>query len=258
VSEDARAALSPRIHAPAPARDARFRVVDHWIDCVMIPDGPERIVEFLHRQMHEEVNALESSARTLLDFPDADWQLRLDLARQCSDESRHARMFRQAMEQRGGFVGQYPVLSFQYRIIVAIDTLIGRLTVQNRSFEAGGIDAVEQGIANAEREGNEDLLPLFEAQLADEVSHVRFANAAIAALKARDPKQLMQMGAALTQAAQAFREVMGRAGTEGAHVRVSGRAREEAGFSREEIRVADELAERLISGGRAAETKEAR
>jgi uncharacterized ferritin-like protein (DUF455 family) len=258
MSEAARTALSPRIHAPPPARDARFRVVERWADCAMILDGPERIVEFLHRQMHEEVNALESSARTLLDFPEADWQLRLDLARQCSDESRHARMFRQAMERRGGFVGQYPVLSFQYRIIVAIDTLIGRLTVQNRSFEAGGIDAVEQGIANAERDGDQDLLPLFEAQLADEVSHVRFANAAIAALKARDPKQMLLMGAALTQAAQAFREVMGRAGTEGAHVRVSGQARQEAGFSREEIRVADELAERLVSRGRQAPGKEAR
>jgi uncharacterized ferritin-like protein (DUF455 family) len=248
MTAQARTELSPRIHAPPPARDERFHVVERWIDCAAFPDGsPEREIEFLHRQMHEEVNAVESSARTLVDFPEADWQLRLDLARQCSDESRHARMFRRVLERRGGFVGQYPVLCFQYRIIVAIDTLIGRLTVQNRSFEAGGIDAIEDGIAEARREDEQDLVALFEAQLADEVVHVRFANAAIAALNARDPRHLLRMGAALTQAAQGFREVMGTEGTEGAHRRVSGEARREAGFSAEEIRLADQLAERLVS-----------
>jgi uncharacterized ferritin-like protein (DUF455 family) len=157
-------------------------------------------------------------------------------------------MFRRACENRGGRVGEYPVLNFQYRIIVAVDSLVGRLTVQNRSFEAGGIDAVETGIADALRESDDELRALFEAQLADEVQHVRFANAAIAALRARDPKHLLQMGAALSQAAKAFREVMGREGTEGAHVRVATEARREAGFGREEIRAADELAERFISG----------
>jgi uncharacterized ferritin-like protein (DUF455 family) len=139
-------------------------------------------------------------------------------------------------------------LNFQYRIITAIDTLVGRLTVQNRSFEAGGIDAVETGIADAVREADDELRTLFEAQLADEVQHVRFANTAIAELRARDPRQLLAMGAALSRAAQAFREVMGREGTEGAHVRVAVQAREEAGFGRDEIQAADELAERFIAG----------
>jgi uncharacterized ferritin-like protein (DUF455 family) len=251
MSEPAHSALSAGIHAPPPARDARFDVVERWIECTTLPEGhPEREVEFLHRQMHEEMNAVESSARTLADFPDADWSLRMDLARQCSDESRHVRMFRRALERRGGRVGQYPVLSFQYRIIVAVQTLIGRLTVQNRSFEAGGIDAIDDGIADARRRGDGELVALFESQLADEVVHVRFANAAIAALKQRDPRHLLAMGAALTQAAKAFREVMGSEGSEGAHRRVSGTARGEAGFSAEEIRAADALTEQLMRQAR--------
>jgi uncharacterized ferritin-like protein (DUF455 family) len=248
VSEPARSALSPRIHAPPPARDPRFNVVERWVDCAALPPGtPESELEFLHRQMHEEVIAVESSARTLVDFPDTDWQVRLDLARQCSDESRHARMFRRVLERRGGVVGQSPVLSFQYRIIVAIDTLIGRLTVQNRSFEAGGIDAIEDGIADARRRGVQDLVELLEAQLADEVVHVRFANSAISELKSRDPAHLLSMGAALTQAGKAFREVMGTEGIEGAHRPVAGEARREAGFSDQEIRAADQLAEKLTA-----------
>jgi uncharacterized ferritin-like protein (DUF455 family) len=118
--------------------------------------------------------------------------------------------------------------------------------VRNRSFEAGGIDAIDDGIADARLREDAQLVELFESQLADEVCHVRFANAAIAALKGRDPRQLLSMGSALNQAAKAFREVMGSEGTEGAHRRVSGTARGEAGFSAEEIRAADELSERLV------------
>jgi uncharacterized ferritin-like protein (DUF455 family) len=155
-------------------------------------------------------------------------------------------MFRRAFERRGGSVGQYPVMSFQYRIIVAIGTLIGRLTVQNRSFEAGGIDAIEEAIAEANRAGESDLEVIFDAQLADEVMHVRFANAAIAQLKSRDPKHLLSMGAALTQAVKGFREVMGSEGTEGAHKAVS-QARKEAGFSDAEIRLTGEVTELVVA-----------
>ena len=52
-------------------------------------DHPEHLPEFLHRQMNEEVNSLEIAARNLADFPDADWELRLAIARQCWDEARH-------------------------------------------------------------------------------------------------------------------------------------------------------------------------
>ena len=51
-------------------------------------------------------------------------------------------MFRRIFETRGGQVGQYPVLNFQYRIIAHIRSLVGRLAIQNRSFEAGGLDAI--------------------------------------------------------------------------------------------------------------------
>ena len=40
----------------------------------------------------------------------------------------------------GGHVGQFPVLNFQYRIITAQRDLIARLAIQNRSFEAGGVN----------------------------------------------------------------------------------------------------------------------
>ena len=46
-------------------------------------------------------------------------------------------------------MGQYPVLNFQYRIITRVPSLVGRLAVQNRSFEAAGMDAIQDGILAA-------------------------------------------------------------------------------------------------------------
>jgi uncharacterized ferritin-like protein (DUF455 family) len=237
--------LSPALFAAGPARDARFSVVDRWRECVNLPPGnPLRDVEFLHRQMNEELNGLEASAQTLCDFPGAAWEIRLGLARQCADEARHAAMFRRRFEARGGRVGQFPVLNFQYRIIANIATLIGRLTVQNRSFEAGGIDAIDAAIS-AHDGGDAELQQLFAAQLADEILHVRFANAAIAALRAAEPRSVLDMGKALAAAAAAFREVMGREATEGVRYPAATAARAEAGFTDREIARAAELASGL-------------
>ena len=238
--------LTEGLFAMCPARDARFVVVDRWLDCVNLPhDHPERKVEFLNRQLNEEINGLEASAQSLCDFPDTPWQIRMDLARQCADEARHVVMFRSVLEERGGQVGQYPVLNFQYRIISKIDTLIGRLTVQNQSFEAGGIDAIDSAIGMADVEGDADMKRLFEAQIADEIQHVRFANEAVEVLKAGNPRSVLQIGAALNHAARAFREVMGDEATEGVRYPTAVGARQEAGFTDKEIARAAELADGL-------------
>ncbi len=144
--------LDPSLFAESPARDERFTVAARWVECANFPQGhPLRTIEFLHRQMNEEIDSLECSAANLRDFPDAAWDLRMNLARQCADEGRHAAMFRRLFERRGGQVGQYPVLNFQYRIVAHIRSLVGRLAIQNRSFEAGGLDAIAYGISQARR-----------------------------------------------------------------------------------------------------------
>ena len=125
------AALDPTLFAESPARDARFTVAARWVECANFPDGnPLRAIEFLHRQMNEEIDSLECSAANLRDFPEAPWELRLSLASQCADEGRHAAMFRRIFEKRGGHVGQYPVLNFQYRIVAHIPSLVGRLAIR--------------------------------------------------------------------------------------------------------------------------------
>lgn len=232
--------LDPSLFAPSPHRDPRFEVKDRWIECANFPgDDPRHMIEFFNRQMNEEVNGLESSAQSLHDFPDADWEIRMWLARQCGDEARHVAMFRTLLEKRGGSVGQYPVLNFQYRIITNIDTLIGRLAIQNRSFEAGGIDAIAYGIDEARKRGDTGLAELYEAQLADEIVHVRFANDWILAQTRKQPRDLLLIAEALATAEKAFSQVMGVEGTEGVSYPADWQGRAEAGFRSAEIAAAD-------------------
>jgi uncharacterized ferritin-like protein (DUF455 family) len=231
------------VFAADPARDARFRVAARWRECDNLPgNDPLHLVEFFHRQMNEEVDSLEASAQSLADFPAAAWELRMELARQCADEARHARGYRQHLERLGGRVGQFPVLNFQYRIITAQGDLIARLAIQNRSFEAGGLDAIEFGIGEARRTGQHELAEFYAAQLADEISHVRFANTWIRKALKEEPRTILRIGAALHAASRAFRLVMGSEGTDGIEYPAATQARLEAGFTTDETRQASELA----------------
>jgi uncharacterized ferritin-like protein (DUF455 family) len=222
------------LFGPGPARDARFTVKERWSEMANIPpEDPRHALEFLHRQMNEEVNSIEISARNLTDFKDADWELRLAMARQCWDEARHVVMFRRVFEARGGKVGEFPVLNFQYRIITALSSLVGRLAVQNRSFEAAGMDAIQDGLGEAHRSGQQDLQELLDAQLADEVQHVRYANDWVRTIVEREgARATFALVQSVAQADRAMREVAGDAVTV---YPVAEGLRREAGFSDDEI-----------------------
>jgi len=86
-----------------PSRDSRFEVRELWREMANLPhDHPDVGLEFLLRQLNEELNAMEIAARNLVDFPDEDWGLRMALARQCSDEARHAVGKRKPQPQQAG------------------------------------------------------------------------------------------------------------------------------------------------------------
>jgi uncharacterized ferritin-like protein (DUF455 family) len=226
--------LDPRLFAEGPARDGRFAVRERWSEMTNFPaEDPRHHQEFLHRQMNEEVNGLEIAARNLTDFPDADWELRMAIARQCWDEARHIVMFRRCYERRGGRVGQYPVLNFQYRIATRLESLVGRLAVQNRSFEAAGIDAIQDGIREAREAGEDDLVELLDSQLADEVQHVRYANEWVKRLVDQGgAAATFQMVRSVSQADAAMRQIAGEALTS---YPVDEDLRREAGFEPGEI-----------------------
>lgn len=228
----------------SPARDGRFTVVDTWQECANFPDGdPSKVVEFMHRQMNEEMDAAECSARSITDFPDAPWELRMFLARQCADEARHALIFSELFKKRGGKLGEYPILNFQYRIICGIQSLVGRLAVQNRTFEAAGIDAIGFGVDDARNQGDEELACFFDGQFADEIMHVRCANEFLRKMVEKEPRLALQVASALTQATRAFAEVFGEEGTAVVKYTISEEGRLEAGFRPEEVALSNRQTE---------------
>jgi uncharacterized ferritin-like protein (DUF455 family) len=198
---------------------------------------PDMSLEFLTRQMNEELNSMEIAASNLVDFPDAPWALRMSIARQAADEARHAIAFQRLLESRGGRVGQFPVINFQYRIMMAIPSLIGRLAVANRSFEASGIDAITDGMNSEIRKDDAEFIALFDQQLADEVQHVRFANVWIKKLVAEEgPRTMMALARGIAQGDAAFKEVVGTKNM--VSYPVAEDIRREAGFTDDEIQTA--------------------
>jgi len=231
--------LDPELFGEEPARDARFQVREVWADLVNLADDhPDKQIEYLHRQMNEEMCVMENAARSLAEFPEADWRVRKGLARQCADEARHTKNYKRLLEKRGGRVGQFPVMNFQYRLLGRIPTLLGRLAVQNRSFEADGLDAATHALQEARAAGDHELAQMYDAQQADEVVHIRFANEHIRREMEASPRLGMQVAAGLDHGARGFQIIFADGGMEVDKYGVAVEARLEAGFSREEVEAA--------------------
>ena len=121
------------------------------------------------------------------------------------------------------------------------------MAIQNRTFEAGGLDAVAWVAQQMRVAGDETLADFFESQLADEIIHVRFANEWLRRAIRENPRELLRMGTTMMHAAKAFEQVMGSEGTEGVYYPTERDGRLEAGFTEEEVSLASELARRVAN-----------
>lgn len=231
-----------------PAREECFRSVDfdtemHEYADLSEPSRRER----LHRHMNNEVGGLDIAAQCLVDFPDAPWELRMQLARQCWDETRHIMGLYRRLVELGGFKGEFPVSNFEWRVTSMQDSLPARLALQNRTFEAGQMDILGKIIDEWRRVGDERTAEMLDAILADEVQHVRFANEWIKKYTAEDPRTLMKIAIAiryLQTVTAALGSKRGEVNAVGVELRdaadrippvVNVEARRLAGFSDEEI-----------------------
>lgn len=188
-----------------PAREACFTIAAHESEMAEF-DGlasPLGRRERLHRHMNNEVGSLEIAAQCLVDFPDAPWELQMQLARQAADESRHVEGLSRRLHALGGFKGEFPIFNFEWCVTNTQDTIAARLAIQNRTFEAGQMDLLG-GLRNAWRDaGDAETAELLESILADEVNHVRFANRWIRGLAADDGRVLLKVAMAIRFLAEA-------------------------------------------------------
>src|SRR5215471_15190739 len=130
----------------------------------------------LHQHMHNEMQSLEIAAQCLADFPETQWELRMELARQCWDETRHTQMLYRRLRELGGRKGEFPVMNYEWGVTQLLNSLPARLAVQNRTFEGGEMDLLRQQHGMWSAAEDPDTASLMDALLADEVEHVRYAN----------------------------------------------------------------------------------
>jgi uncharacterized ferritin-like protein (DUF455 family) len=187
----------------APARDECFRLVltDSEMETL---EGTGELArkESVHRHMSNEITSLDIAAQCLAEFPDAPWGLRMELARQSWDESRHVAGLARRLVEMGGRKGEFPISVFEWSITCAIDNLAGRLAAQNRTFEAGAMDVVGGNITALREAGDRATADLLEAILADEIQHVRFANRWLKKMAQEDRRVLLKLAMAIRWVSQ--------------------------------------------------------
>ena len=196
-----------------PARDACFRVVRSDAEMEEY-EGASDVArrEVIHRHMSNEITSLDIAAQMLVDFPDAPWELKMELARQCWDESRHVMLLYRRLLELGGTKGEFPISTFEWSVTSALDHIAARLATQNRTFEAGAMDVVG-GLARGFRDiDDEETAAVLDGILADEIQHVRFANRWIKKMAEADRRVLLRVAMAIRFLAEANARLVWTAG----------------------------------------------
>lgn len=186
-----------------PARDACFHVVRRDAEMAEYGDTSDLAArEVVHRHMSNEISSLDIAAQCIAEFPDAPWELRMELARQCWDESRHVLVLFRRLLEMGGRKGEFPISVFEWSITSALDNIAGRLATQNRTFEAGAMDVVKNLARGFKVAGDATTSAVLDGILADEIQHVRFANRWIKRLAQQDRRVLLKIAMAVRFLAQ--------------------------------------------------------
>jgi len=213
------------------------------------PAVTTRLLLRMHGIFVGELQALEGAGRSLWDFPEAPWEFKMNMARQCWDEARHVQIYEKLLLHCGGTVGMFPESSFLFECACADDPAL-RVAGVNRGLEGLACDVFRDMIRFAESSGDETMRQAVDYVLADELTHVRFGSEWVKEFTKNDPKRF--------EAAQEFRRQVdkqfsfggSRSDREDAAIRIAREDRIEAGFTEQEL---DELTQ-ISAGGPSRET----
>ena len=200
------------------------------------PAAAERSRSLMHGIFVGEMQALEGAGRTCFDFDDdeAPFQLKLDMARQCWDETRHVEISVKLGDWMGTEIGEFSEATFLYEAACNPDPVL-RLTGVNRALEGLAID-----IFNTMREfgavSGDPMLEFCEDwMLADEVTHVKMGSDWLRRLTV-DDKERLQQALDFQRAVDKVFSFGGFRGEEDdSPIHLARRFRQLAGFSEDEI-----------------------
>ena len=188
----------------------------------------------MHGIFMGELQALEGAGRTLWDFPDAPWEFKMNMARQCWDESRHVQIFEKLLGHAGGHVGEFPENTFLFEAACADDPVL-RVAGVNRALEGLACDVFRDMINYAEKTGDEVMKQAVDYVLADELTHVRFGSEWVREFTKDDPGRFEAAKAFQRQVDKRFSVGGTRSGRSDAVIPIAVEDRKEAGFSEKEI-----------------------
>jgi uncharacterized ferritin-like protein (DUF455 family) len=198
--------------------------------------GHDRTPLQLRLQLHGifvgELQALEAASRTLWDFPDAPWEFKMNMARQCWDEARHVQVYEKLIEHAGGFIGEFPENTFLFETSCADDPVL-RVAGVNRCLEGLACDAFRGLIEYGKASGDDVIAQSVDYVLADELTHVRFGSNWVKRFTEGDPER--------ERAARDFQRETDRRFAFGGGREVAKEERLEAGFTEEELAELDEI-----------------
>lgn len=209
----------------------------------MRPDDPNVEVQLkvrLHGIFVGELQALEGAGRTLWDFPDAPWEFRMNMARQCWDEARHCRIYEKLLHHVGAEVGDYPETTTLFEAACADDPTL-RVTGVNRCLEGLACDAFRALIDYARAAGDPVMEQAVDFVLADELTHVRFGSNWVKQFTRSDPEKFREAKEFQRHVERRLSIGTDRSGRGDAAIGIAREERLEAGFTEEELRELSEM-----------------
>jgi uncharacterized ferritin-like protein (DUF455 family) len=202
------------------------------------PDSPASLTRLLLR-MHGifvgEMQALEGAARSLWDFPDAPWEFKMNMARQCWDEGRHVQIFEKLLIHLGGEIGMFPESTFLFECACSEDPAM-RVAGVNRGLEGLACDVFRDMIKYGEKTGDETMRQAVDYVLADELTHVRFGSDWVREFTKDDPEHFERTQEFRRQVDKQFSFGGARSDRPDAAIPIAWEDRKEAGFTEEELR----------------------
>ena len=246
-----RTKIEDRVFDPRGARMAKRNVGP----AKMATDRPavaERSRSLMHGIFVGEIQALEGAGRTTFDFDDAEapFALKLDMARQCWDESRHVEISVKLGEHMGTEIGEYTEATFLYEAACVPDPAM-RLSGVNRALEGLAIDVFNTMKEFGEVSGDPVLHFCEDWMLADEVTHVKMGSDWLRRLTERDPERRARALEFQRTVDKLFSLGGFRGETDENPIQIARRFRELAGFDTAEIDEIAQLAAESLAEARA-------
>jgi uncharacterized ferritin-like protein (DUF455 family) len=229
-------------------------------------NAPDRARALMHGIFVGEIQALEGAGRTCWDFTTAKqsdvaagtaspyevpFELKLDMARQCWDESRHCEISVKLSDWMGTEIGEFAESTFLYEAACNPDPVL-RLTGVNRALEGLAIDVFNTMKDFGAGSGDPVLEFCEDWMLADEVTHVKMGSDWLRRITEKDPERRATALEFQRVVDKLFSGGGFRGEADDSPIKLARRFRELAGFTAEEV---DDIAEDSAQAKQEAEAR---